>query len=142
MLSMRQAFADALKRGELDESLTDKVSESLSKQPAQRKPRTKDPVRLYERQLKKSAFVGLGNLRPCGHTDWRPGGPALADGKPCRVKWGLVDGEERLVVVIYDQHRVTVTGSQKTSPLGVVPVAKLEPCNCMGYIHTRGCKPR
>ena len=63
----------------------------------------KDPAKAYHTKIRKTAWLGVGSLRPCSLLTWkRPGRPVLADGKPCRIKWGLSDGKSEFVVVVFD----------------------------------------
>jgi len=134
MSIMRAALAKALVKEDFGE-LKEMAVKAIAAAKSRKRKLSKDPFKAYEQRIRRSSGAGIGPLRPCAHLDWKPGSPAMADGKPCRIKWGLSDGKENFVVVFFDHHRVAVTGSEKTSSLGVVT------CNCLGYIHTRGCKP-
>ncbi len=138
MSIMQSAFAKARVEGELGEM----VAKAAAKAAPRKRNLSKDPLKAYEQRIKRSCGAGIGPLRPCAHLEWRPGSPALANGEFCRIKWGLSDGHEDFVVVLYDHHKVVVTGSDEKSYLGIVPVDQLQPCNCLGYIHTRGCTPQ
>lgn len=101
---------------------------------------TKDPAKIYHTRIRKTAYYGVGSLRPCSLLTWRPGRPVLADGKPGRIKWGLSDGKSEFVVVVFDIPQ-PLHGTSSTTEYGCVPVSYLTKCDCAGYLHKKHCKP-
>jgi len=101
--------------------------------------------RLYEefhRRLRRTSREGLGSLLPCSLCAWPPAAPALAAGKPCRIRWGLSDGTQECVVVTFEYPQPIAGMGGMSTTLGFFSAAELSPCNCRGYVHKHGCTPR
>lgn len=96
-------------------------------------------ARLYHSSILRTAREGLWGLSPCSLFNWLPPKSALADGKPCRIKWGLSDGNNHFAVVLFEYPQPLVGLEGRTTELGFYPVSALKPCDCRGYIHKRGC---
>ena len=95
----------------------------------------------FERTLLRAMFNGLGALHPVTFLAWRSGQPAIVRGQPCRVRSGLSNGTDNLVVVRYDSVQ-PLAGTAETTPLGIEFLADLQPCPCGGYLHPRACRPQ
>lgn len=95
----------------------------------------------YDRQIKLAGRKGFGSLKPCSFPAWKPATPALACGKPCRIKWGLSSGNHDVVIVAFEYPQPLVGLEGKTTTLGIFPLSDLTPCDCRGYIHKYGCTP-
>lgn len=99
------------------------------------------PLIEYQDKILLSEIEGLGELHPCAIVGWKPGTPAMVEGKPCRVKWGLSDGKETTVVISYETPQLIQEEGWLTPTLKIVPLEKLTACECGGYIHRRICTP-
>jgi len=99
------------------------------------------PVRAYENKLRLTLSKGLGSMCPITFLQWRPGSPALASGKPCRIRWGLHSDARDLVVISYEYPQPLAGTSRLRSTYDLVPLTALEPCNCQGHIHRIACAP-
>lgn len=95
----------------------------------------------YYRRITLAGRKGLGSLKPCSYSVWKPATPALAGGKPCRVKWGISDGVNNFVIVIFEYPQPLIGLNSKTTIYGFFPLNALTPCDCRGYIHKYGCAP-
>jgi hypothetical protein len=141
-----QTLAHALSQISKDTELGKMVSKAaVKKKKIVRKKKkleiSKDPAKIFRKRIRKTVYFGIGNLRPCQFLAWRPGRPALADGKPGRIKWGLSDGNLEFVVVMYDFPQ-PLYGTESTVEYGLVPLSKLSKCDCAGYLHKKHCKPK
>jgi len=142
MSIMRQALERA--KGKTDnESFKGMVDAAAEKANVSRRHSTKKrlpPAKEYEARIKRTRFVGIGSLRPCTLLDWPDATPALADGRPCRIGWGLSDGSCEQVVVLLE-YPMAIQGTDSHTHYALFSVKSLAACNCKGYIHTRVCKP-
>lgn len=120
-----------------------KIALKRSNKPKRKKRKVSlDPATAYHQELKRTAYVGLGPLRPCSFTDWRPGLAVQVEGNTGRIKWGLSDGTTRMVVVLYDYEQPIPGVEGGKSFYSFVNVEHLAPCECKGYLHKGSCKPR
>lgn len=146
---MRRAFEKAAESGEVEGPLGKMMKRAVVRTSRRKKNRqkksfqqvNKDPHTIYEKRIKRTLYAGVGSLRPANLLSWKPGQPALAGGKPCRIKWALTDGQHTMVVVLYDLPQ-PLAGTEQTIKYGVYQLSDLRPCDCAGYIHTKGCRPR
>jgi hypothetical protein len=141
-----QALAHALRQIPEDSDLGKMVSKVVIKKKVVRKHKTKittseSKAKQFKNTIRKTAYFGVGSLRPCSLLTWRPGRPVLAEGKPGRIKWGLSDGNLEFVVVLYDYPQ-PLYGTNTTTELGLVAVSKLSRCDCAGYLHKKHCTPK
>lgn len=100
-----------------------------------------DPVKRYRSSIRKTAWYGVGSLRPCSLLTWKPGWPVKSNGRPGRIKWGLSDGKLEFVVIVFDYPQ-KLHGTNSTTEYGLVNVTTLSKCDCAGYLHGRHCTPK
>ena len=142
MNQLQQALAKAIAdkpESELGKMARVAISRGQKRKRKKRKLST-DPTKAYHQRLKRTAFVGLDKLRPCSFTDWKPGLAVQVGDKTGRVKWGLTDGNTRMVVVLFDFEQEVPGNEGIRSFYGYVQVEDLKLCGCAGYLH-KGCKP-
>jgi len=141
-----QALAHALKQVSEDSDLGKMIKIAAKKTKVVRKNRTRikievSPVSKFHNRIRKTAYIGVGNLRPCSLLAWKPGRPVLSDGKTGRIKWGLSDGRNDYVVMVFDTP-IPLYGTDSTTEYGLVHTSTLSPCDCEGYLHKKHCHPR
>lgn len=138
-----QTLAHALKQVSGDSNLGKMVSIAVKKTKVVRKNRTRikvdiSPASKFHNEIRKTAYLGVGSLKPCSLLAWRPGHPVLSDGKTGRIKWGLSDGKNDYVVMVFDTP-IPIYGTDSTTEYGFVHTSTLSPCDCAGYLHGRHC---
>lgn len=141
-----QTLAHALSQIDENSDLGKMVSKSVSKTKIVRKKETKakiviDAAKRYHNSIRKTAWFGIGSLRPCSLLTWKPGRPVQSDGKSGRIKWGLSDGKLEFVVMVFDIPQ-PLNGTNSTIEYGLIPVSSLSRCDCAGYLHKKHCKPK
>jgi hypothetical protein len=138
-----RTLAHALSQLSEDSELGKMVKKVVKNTKVVRKKKIKlinNPVKRYRSSIRKTAWYGVGSLRPCSLLIWRPGRPVQSDGKPGRIKWGLSDGKLEFVVMVFDFPQ-TLHGTDSTTEYGLVHVSTLSRCDCAGYLHGRHCMP-
>lgn len=140
-----QALAHALQQLPRDSEFGEMISRAVKKTKVIRKNKTRirvsaTPVQRFHHNIRKTAYVGIGNIRPCSLLAWQPGKPVISDGKTGRIKWGLSDGKNDYVVMVFDKP-ITLYGTDDTTEYGFVATSSLIPCDCAGYLHEQHCRP-
>jgi hypothetical protein len=146
---MQNALAKVAPDGDLGKMIAraaeraeeEKKQRRIQRAAKKRKLSAAEAAKRYELNITKTSRQGIGSLRPCSILSWRTARPALANGKPCIIRWGLSDGELQFVVVEFECPQPFVNLSGKNSKWGFFSVNQLKPCDCRGYIHKR-CRKR